>query len=198
MQGRSAQRPWLRQARRCRPEDMGRKERLLNRYAGLLTGFAPVEPTAAGKPGRKSTITAKTNKMLIRTHHACKRLAASGVPGDWGVASAFRPDDGYIAFWAAHGQRKGGGTLAPRPRGERDRVLASGPTLMGCSFELLEAVDLGLRLSGNLLELFGLLGLDLLQVFQGGLLLGVGAAVLRLGHPLLRFLDLRLHFLRPP
>src|ERR1039458_6441888 len=117
MQGRSAQRPWLRQARRCRPEDMGRKKRLLNRYAGLLTGFAPVEPTAAGKPGRKSTITAKTNKMLTRTHHACKRLAATRGPGDWGVASASPPDDGYIAVWVAIGQRKGGGTFVPRPSG---------------------------------------------------------------------------------
>ena len=64
------------------------------------------------------------------------------------------------------------------------------------SLELLEGVELCLGAAGNLLELFGLLGLDLLKVFHGGLLLGFGAAVMRLDEALLGFLDLGLHFLR--
>ena len=61
---------------------------------------------------------------------------------------------------------------------------------------MLEGVDLGPRPRGNLFELLGLLGLDLLQVCCGSFLLGVGSSVLRLGETLLRFLEPRLHFLR--
>ena len=67
---------------------------------------------------------------------------------------------------------------------------------MGRRFELLEGVDLGLGPAGDLLELFGLLGLDLLKVFHGGLLLGLGSTVMRLGKAVLGFFELDLHFFR--
>ena len=67
---------------------------------------------------------------------------------------------------------------------------------MGSGLELLQGVYLGLGPGGNLPQLFGLLGLDLLEVLSGGLLLGLRAAVQHLAEALLGFLDLRLHLLR--
>ena len=67
---------------------------------------------------------------------------------------------------------------------------------MGRCLELLKSVNLGLGRGRDLLELFGLFGLNLLQMLPGGLLIGIGAPVLRLGEALLGFLDLRLHFFR--
>jgi hypothetical protein len=63
-------------------------------------------------------------------------------------------------------------------------------------FYLFQGGDLRLKSCCNLLELFGLFALDLLKMFQGGLLLGFGFAILRVSELLLGSLDLDLHFSR--
>ena len=60
----------------------------------------------------------------------------------------------------------------------------------------MEGVNLRLGPDGDLFELFGLLGLDLLRVFHGGLLFRLGSTVIGLDEALLRFFELHLHFFR--